>query len=367
MSNRNMMIRQYGYTLVELLVSIVLGLLVAAAALQLFLTGQVSVFLQRGSADILDNGSFGLNYLAKDIRLANLGGSVPVIDDTTLYGGLVFAQANVSPYVTIDSTLWTRGSGQTGWAGPTNVNLAPSGTVYSDQLTIQYQPVQTVISKAAFAVPWPTDATALAALQTSYAGITIGYDCTGTKITLLEAKQNVHIVQRYFLRADPSASSTEPNTALALACSAAHYTQDAVDAQTKLAAAGSATTAIPLTGLSGSGQIIMNRIDHFHIMLGVATGTFDTPTNLRYMSVNDYMALGSPKPRVRSVQLGVIVRATDSASRQSRQISTTPTFTILDQSVTLKTPAAGIPSSPYLRQAVMQTVALRNGLGEAAQ
>lgn len=365
MTNRNM---QHGFTLIELLVSITLGLLVVAAASQLFITGQVSVFLQRSSADILDNGNFGLNYLTKDIRMANLGGSVPVIDDTTAYGGIVLAQANVTKYVTIDSALLTRGNGQNGWAGASNVNTAGAtpNTIYSDQLTIQYQPVQTAISRAEFATPWPTDATDLATLQAKYAAITIGYDCTGSKITLQEAKQGVHIVQRYFLRADSTAGSSEPNAALALACAASRYTEDAVNAQVKLEAAGSATTAIPLTGLDGQGQIVMNRVDFFHIMLGVADGTFDAPTNLRYMSVKDYMALSGAKPRIRSVQLGLVVRGTDSVSRQSGQISNTPTFTVLDQGVTLKTPSASTSSARYLRQSVMQTVALRNGLGEAA-
>lgn len=363
MANLNTATRQVGFTLVELLISIVLGLLVVAAAVQLFITGQVSIALQRGSADILDNGSFGINYLTKDMRLLNLGAAVPIVDDTTAYGGVVLAQANVTPYVTIATGLLTRGNGQNGWTGASNVRTSADATLYSDQLTIQYEPVQTAVSRSEFATPLPIDAAALAAIQALYNGITIGYDCAGTKITLLEAKKSVHIVQRYFLRADSAANTSEPNAALALACVASRYMQDDVDVQTQNAAKTPpvAAVAIPLTGLDGAGQIIMSRVDYFHVMLGVAAGTFDTPTNLRYMSINDYMGLAAAKPRIRSVQLGLLVRATDSTGRNN-QVSDTPTFTVLDSTVKVKSPTAG--SDKYLRQTLMQTVALRNGLGE---
>ena len=48
---------QAGFTLIELMVSIVLGLLVTAAAVQLFITGQVSLSMQRALADIQDNAN----------------------------------------------------------------------------------------------------------------------------------------------------------------------------------------------------------------------------------------------------------------------------------------------------------------------
>ena len=63
--------KQVGFTLIELMISIALGLIVVAAAILLFLTGQKSVAMQKGMAELQDNANFGLNYITRDIRLAN--------------------------------------------------------------------------------------------------------------------------------------------------------------------------------------------------------------------------------------------------------------------------------------------------------
>lgn len=68
-----------GFTLVELMVSLVLGLLIVAAALQLFITAQISANLQRAISDVQDNGNFGINYMIEDIRKANFSADKPVI------------------------------------------------------------------------------------------------------------------------------------------------------------------------------------------------------------------------------------------------------------------------------------------------
>lgn len=55
--------KQQGFTLVELIISLALGLMVVAAAILLFLTGQKSVAMQKGVAELQDNANFGLNYI----------------------------------------------------------------------------------------------------------------------------------------------------------------------------------------------------------------------------------------------------------------------------------------------------------------
>ena len=62
---------QSGFTLIELMIALALGLVISAAAIMLFLTGQRSYVLQQGMADLQDNANFGLNYVTKDIRHAN--------------------------------------------------------------------------------------------------------------------------------------------------------------------------------------------------------------------------------------------------------------------------------------------------------
>ncbi|MBK5649832.1 MAG: prepilin-type N-terminal cleavage/methylation domain-containing protein, partial [Acinetobacter sp.] len=52
---------QSGFTLIELMISLTLGLLIVAAAIQLFITGITSYKLQKAMAHIQDNASLGLN------------------------------------------------------------------------------------------------------------------------------------------------------------------------------------------------------------------------------------------------------------------------------------------------------------------
>ena len=59
---------QRGVTLVELMISLVLGLLVTAAIYQIFLSNQQTYRMQRSLAQIQENGRFALEILARDIR-----------------------------------------------------------------------------------------------------------------------------------------------------------------------------------------------------------------------------------------------------------------------------------------------------------
>jgi type IV pilus assembly protein PilW len=73
--------RQKGFTLVELLVAITLGLIITATGLLLFLTGQRTYSMQQGTADIQDNANFGLNFITQSVRLANLNNRQAFIND----------------------------------------------------------------------------------------------------------------------------------------------------------------------------------------------------------------------------------------------------------------------------------------------
>ena len=99
----------------------------------------------------------------------------------------------------------------------------------------------------------------------------------------------------------------------------------------------------------------MKRVDHFRVLLGVQ---FVNGSH-RYLPISTYMALTSPRPRILSVQLGALVRSTQSMGGDSA-IKIGQTFQVLDQAVKVKT-----SSDPkYIRQVVSQTIALRNALGE---
>ena len=180
--------KQRGFTLVELMISIVLGLLVSAIAVQLFLTSQRSATVQQGMMNLQNSALFGLGTMVDSIRLANLNSSQPFIDDKVLFGGVILSANNISDHkkpdgslnFTIGDDLLTRGA-----IGSSNLTDQKS-----DQLVIQYK------------VNAPNQ-----------------FDCEGTSLP-----QNVYVVQRYFLRTDTNRN--DPNQPLALACKAARYTAD---------------------------------------------------------------------------------------------------------------------------------------------
>lgn len=303
---------QSGFTLVELMVSLSLGLLISAAAAQLLLTSQTSLNLQKASAELQDSGDFGLKYIVRDIQLANLGAATAVATDSTLYGGIVLSQSNMPAGLVLADTFRTTGGDEAGVSGD-EAGVSNSTDLKSDQLTIQYKAVQ-------------PDA-----------------DCTGAAITQADVDAGTYIIQRYFLRVD-SNGSNEPNRPLVLACSSAHYKES--------------DTAL----VWKDSQIIVRRVDHFHVLLGVASGTdMNNLTAMRYMTIKNYKALSGTKPRIISVQLGFIVRSYESVGNNS-VVNNTPTLSLLDQSVTLKNDN-NATQKKFIRESIVQTVALRNGQG----
>lgn len=310
---------QHGFTLVELMISIVLGLMVTAAATQLFITGQRSMALQQGAASLQNSGSFGLEYILRDARLANLGAATPVIDPAVLHGGLVLSHSNLSSVPVADFTINGSDSANS-LMTVGEVGLSNLKDQKSDQLVIQYK--NTVGNQ---------------------------YDCEGHTIAA-----NAYVVQRYFIRKD-SNTNNDPNEPLALACKATSYT-------------GDANTALP--DLSGNGEIIIPRVDHMHILLGVAQDTLDESVlpdkagqdgvldRFGYININDYLDLAS-KPQIVSIKLGLLVRSSDTVGSHGLT-NADKQYKIYDIDQPLIDDAK---NNLYVREVVTQTIALRNGFG----
>ena len=125
---------QQGFTLVELMISLVLGLLISAAAVQIYLTNARTSTVQKSGSELQDASVFGIQFLENHIRLANLGNAVSNITDTTASGGIVLRPSNIvnATSTTAPTTVLTHSTGDTGWTGVSNTNVG------SDQLTIQF-------------------------------------------------------------------------------------------------------------------------------------------------------------------------------------------------------------------------------------
>ena len=340
------MIKQKGFTLIELMISLALGLIISAAAILLFLTGQKSLSMQQGASDLQDNANFGLNYITKDLRLMNLNSTKAIMDDQTNLGGVVLTSSvnpatvpNSNPVVKVSNLsltivgdtaavkLLSRSAGSASWTGLSNVQVGGSDQ-QSDQLTIQYMPQYTIEERGT------------GKIQT-YVG---GYDCEGNELAFPVANGRRMVVQRYFLRVDANKSANEPNQPLALACDAGNYSE---------------TNPKEISNFGDAGEIVMKRVDHLRILLGV-----QNENGRRYMSINDYMNSTIPHPRIVSVQFGLLARSLQSVN-DAHAIKDDQTFVVLDQTVMVKKPKAVSPK--YVRQVISQTIALRNAIGERGE
>lgn len=309
---------QKGFTLIELMISIVLGLLIVAAATQLLMSGQISLNMQRGAAELQDNGNLGLGYLTNDIRKANLDASQSIVSDKLEYGGIVVRTESLA-IKNADGTPKTTVAGLLSYSG----NGLSNTTEKSDQLVIQYRPNQPGT-----------------------------YDCEGQVITAADIAAGTYIVQRYFLKVDPVPQANESNP-LMLVCDAGRYVAKA--------------QVITGYNVAGGEQVIIRRADYFRVLLGVADQKQGSFLNYRYMTMGEYLTASDAArakvpaeapPRILSIQLGAVVRSLDNVGVDSL-VSATPTLNVLDKTVTINSTG----TSKYLRQAVTQTVALRNALG----
>jgi type IV pilus assembly protein PilW len=311
--NQSSRFQQSGFTLVELMISLVLGLLISAAVIQVFITSQRVDRIQAGGSDIQDKAIFGIQSMTQQLRLANLGNEGREINDTTPQGGIVLTaggknatDVNVAVKKNLKKGYLTRShdmdtKGANGWNGDlTNTAIA------SDQLTIQY-------------------------VNATNAPL---FDCEGNEIGV-----NDRVIERYYLTEGSATNTARKN--LNLVCDAGR-----ID--------GNVLTDFGATAGNKTATIIEN-VDQFNIRLGVQRPTSSTGTpSYEYadMTVKDYMALTGQKPYITSIRFGILARSTANSPEDSGD-----TFTILGTSQTLK---AQTNAPKYLRRVYETNVLIRN-------
>lgn len=317
--------KQSGFTLLELMIALSLGLIVSAIAIQLALTGQKGVSTQQALSDLQNDSLFGLETFVREIRLANLNAVEPIINDTVLHGGIVLDARNYTqkfktdedgkPTTTLDITLKNALSEG---AVSDSSNLVGQA---SDQLVIQYKN-----------------------------SMGNQFDCEGRQIV-----KDAYVVQRYFLRNDTNRG--DPNKPLALACKAFSYMGDEpaeID-------------------LSGDGQIMIPRVDHLSVQLVVARDGMNSTCSAAadadgqldcfgQISIDDYKKLtGAVKPQIVAVKVGLLVRSNNTVGNNDL-FNADKEYQILNTQAKL---SPDEKNKLYMRNVVTQTIAIRNGFGIA--
>lgn len=314
--------KQKGFTLIELMIGIALGLLIVAAGLAIFLNSLKNSRLQEGVSQVQDGGIFGLDYIASQVRLANYGNvENRSLNDQTPMGGIVLttglptqtninlAMGDANATTAFANTIVTRSSGLS------NVNLA------SDQLTIQFIA--------------PTD------MQ----------NCVGENV-----QKGDRVVQRYFLRAENNKTNHDTNiTSLGLACVA----------NSPLNNPNSNPKFLTRFAPNITGEIIIPNVDYFGFLLGARTGN-----NYRYYTVDEYTAAvtaarnaipAQEVPSIEMIKMAVLIRSQNEVRTAPITLST---YEILGRTVTLNTPATTGVTNRFVRNVYVTTIALRNALGD---
>lgn len=353
--------RVKGFTLVELMISLVLGLLISAAALQIFYTSSVNSRRQEASSQIQDNATFGFSQIQQHLRRTNYGAkSTGVFNEffmnhLTPQGGVVLTaptgtgspvswlQGNLSGLVLDGAAIPAALLSSNASANSTS-NLA--GITNSDQLTIQY--------------------------RSDREGT---FDCEGAAIP-----EGFYVIERYFVRTD---TTVTPN-ALGLACASAiynynettagsqtgiditSYTVPAVPAVTTTPTAPAVAASVKNNNLAGTGTIIIPNVDYFRATLGISSSRdFATdPENLTiaYVPIPAAASLATvlDTRRIVSLQIGILARSNNPTA--TAQNNSDLQFTVLDKvDAELSDTVAAGPT--YLRNVYETTILLRNARG----
>lgn len=324
---------QQGFTLVELMISLVLGLLISAAVMQVYMANVRSVTLQDAGSSLIDSNVFGIPIIEDHIRLANLGlagevndtseGSGIVLTETGNLKGIKLIDGKTIPLVLLTNTgdVTEVGTGDQ-WAAKTATNT-PSG-----QLTIQFRAPQDM------------------------------YDCEGNlalgprEISLNKVKKIIDgqiIIERYYLNAQ---DSSKPNQ-LSLYCDAGKYITEDMDTYEDQGRADKPATVLEdknlIRDFGDKGQIIIQNMDYFDILLG----TKDKDV-IRYYTVKQYKDLVK-RPEIISAKIGGIIRSNNVV--QTSELNNK--FSVFDKSITLKADATDVEKK-YLRFVFQNEIALRN-------
>ena len=320
-----------GFTLMELMIALALGLLIVAAGLAVFLSSQRSLNLQSGMSELQQNANFGLSLVTHDLRHTNLNTlSEQKVNSRVIGSGIIFKKENL-PFSL--HTLTGLETELTTLQAKDDDNT----TGKSDRLTIQYTPATTTV-----------------------------LNCEGTSVgTAAAPASDLVVVQRYYLAKSPQQITGEP-TAYSLYCDAGSYSKSG------------SPPAITGLGVHGSNdaQQIMQRVDAFKVRLGVK----NPAGQLRYMTINEYItamdairaACATPIVEdtcsktylnVVSMDIGILSRSTGTIGAEAN-LNTQTSFDVAGTPVTLSGDVA--VNKRYLRQAVNQVVAIRNTLGASS-
>lgn len=351
---------QDGFSLIELMISLTLGLLISAAVMQVYLTSIKTSSVQSGGTDILEASIFGIQNIEKSIRLSNLGmadsnnpftplaGVIMTSDTSLVSASQTDKSKNNMNGIKMGGTVTSAGTDAIDAKYLTKSGIAASNItgLTSSQLTIQYEAPQDM------------------------------YDCEGTLVRgpieierdgRLELIPGQVIVQRYYLRevAQNDKSNYESNIkSYELRCDAGRYVKEILNStELDLQKINDSTIlkeSRNIRDFGDVGEVVIPRVDYFGVLLGVEViEPLTSSVTLRYFTPEQYMsylkdlsATSTITTDIISVKLSVLVRADRPLTGETGASN----FIIFGEPKTLST----YTSKAFIRRVYESNIMLRN-------
>ncbi|PKH64349.1 hypothetical protein CXF61_12000 [Psychrobacter sp. 4Dc] len=303
----NIKYTQDGFSLIELMISLTLGLLISAAVMQIYLTSVKTSSVQAGGTDILEASIFGIQNIEKSVRLSNLG-MADTNNPFTPLAGLV---------MTSDSSLVSDTQTDT---SKNNMNSIKMGGTKSSaggaDITDGYLTRSGNQSTSSDNNAWNAENSNVAGLKSSQLTIQYEapqnmYDCEGSlvrgpveidrdgRLTMIPGQV---VIERYFLNEVTQSNKSNYESSIKsyeLRCDAGRYIKEDLNTA-ELAAqeiSGKDSTKLVATrnirDFGDAGEVVIPRVDYFGVLLGVevvATSPTNTSVSLRYFTPEQYMS-----------------------------------------------------------------------------
>lgn len=247
--------RLRGFSLLELMVAMALGLLISTAAIQLFLANQIALNFQRGMNDVQANGRFAIDQMVHDVRVAGLSPASSATTAAVNVVGLPFATTDIANLAAASTAINRNATATT--------TALPGLLQHSDQLVVQYLAMNDTV------------------------------DCEGNTVAAGRV-----LVARYFIRVDNGSPS--------LACDGGNHDGTTLD-------------AVLGRAYGDAGAILLNGVDSFQVLYGVDDRIVDNTNNgvariARYIDAATYNALVAPRPTILAVRLGLYLHSQERAT-----------------------------------------------------
>lgn len=330
---------QQGFTMIELMISLVLALLIIAAVVQVYIISTKTATMQQAASGILDNNVFGLQQVEQRLRMAGLGlGGTS--KNNAVDSGILITPQHVQPPSPLKGMHINVMTEQQLDNSVSNVN-----GMYSDQLTIQYRAPMDMRDCEGHLALGPREAiTDQSADKTDYKKV-----------------DGQVIVERYYVYNN--------NGRLQLRCDAGRYVTETITAEHpdtikrikskyKTGKENDAYAIIPPYQFSGidktsqpTGVLVADGIDLFKVQLAVADGD-----NTRYLLLNEYKKPNNAfvDKAIVGVKLGIITSG--DIPLPTAEAATNPSYILFGQERTLKSNV----SKNQVRRVYESNVMLRN-------